>query len=283
MPRYFVEKLHAFLFAVLVFLGVMFGSADAVQAGKAVKSIVFDPASPAVNVAAIYETTPETQKDVVSSIMQSNKFFKDTPGFESFSVLQSEDGARVITLTQWKDADSYEAYAAQPLELCPSPPSAIVGPPSSKSAVRTSTKSSTKKTVATPARTVVFEVDKTQTPEGMLPALRGKYALVQFDEITAKSADDVTELLAAAEDSLADVTKLYPSPRTAVLFKGVDNADVAVLTNWGYAEEFTDVTKLPALEVLPEDVDALASHDDHFYEVVKIISAKPDSKAKEKT
>lgn len=270
MPKSLTNPFYRWLPAVLLFLSMVIGFPDGAQADKPVKPIVFDPASSAVNVAAIYETTPETQKDVVTSIMQSSKpFFKKTPGFESFSVLQSEDGTRVIALTQWKDAASYQAYVAQPIAQY-----------SDYSSYSSYSKSSTKeKATAIPTRTVIFEVDKTQTPEGMLPALRGKDALVQFDQITAKSAEDRTELLTAAENSLLGVTKLYPSPRTAVLFKGVDNADVAVLTNWGYTEEFTDLTKLPVFEVLPDDVAMLADHDEHLYEVVKIISAKPDSKS----
>lgn len=270
MPKSLTNPFYRWLPAVLLFLSMVIGFPDGAQADKPVKPIVFDPASSAVNVAAIYETTPETQKDVVTSIMQSSKpFFKKTPGFESFSVLQSEDGTRVIALTQWKDAASYQAYVAQPIAQY-----------SDYSSYSSYSKSSTKeKVTAIPTRTVIFEVDKTQTPEGMLPALRGKDALVQFDQITAKSAEDRTELLTAAENSLLGVTKLYPSPRTAVLFKGVDNADVAVLTNWGYTEEFTDLTKLPVFEVLPDDVAMPADHDEHLYEVVKIISAKPDSKS----
>jgi heme-degrading monooxygenase HmoA len=270
-----IDKVYQLLLAVLLSLSIVVGFPKVAQADKPVKPIVFDPASSAVNVAAIYETTPETQKDIVTSIMQSSKsFFKKTPGFESFSVLQSEDGTRVIALTQWKDAASYKAYVAQPVEPYPN-----------YSSYSSYSKSSKKeKVTATPVRTLIFEVDKTQTPEGMLPALHGKDALVQFDEFVAKSEEDGPELLSAAENSLLGVTKLYPSPRTAVLFRSIDNTDVAVLTNWGYAEEFTDITKLPVFEVLPDDVDTLANRDEHLYEVVKTISAKPDSKSsKEKS
>lgn len=263
MLKFLKCKINRLFLAGLLFVSILVANPNVAQADKAVKSIVFDPASTIVNVAAIYETTPETQKDVVSSIMKSSKsFFKKVPGFSSFSVLQSEDGTRVVALSQWQDAASYEAYLAQPVEDYSKEYSKFSKPG---------------KPTLEPTRTVMLEVDQTQVATGFAPGLRGKDVLVQFSEITAKSAEDAPKLLDSVEASLPDTTKLYPAPRSAVLFRGLDSPGVVVLANWGIVEEFEDVSKLPALNVLPDSVAPLADHDSHLYEVVKIIAAKPES------
>jgi heme-degrading monooxygenase HmoA len=229
---------------------------------------VFDAAADGVNIATIYETTPDTQKDIVSSVLKSSKsFFKKAPGFNSFSVLQSEDGTRVVALTQWQDAASYEASLTQTTE---------------DYAAKSSKKEKSKdKVAAEPTKTIVFKVEQTLAPPGMVAAIRGKNALVQFSEITANSADDIASLLASAEEQLPNATQMYPAPRSAVLLKSVDSADLAMLASWGYAEEFDDLTLVPTLAVLPDDA-TLAANEDHLYEVVKIIAAKPEkSKAEE--
>jgi heme-degrading monooxygenase HmoA len=263
------QRVNSLVLSFALFLSVLLGLPNVADADKAPKSVVFDPSSKLVNVAAIYETTPTTQKDVVSSVMKSSKsFFKKAPGFSSFSLLKSEDGARVITLTQWQDSESYQAFVAQPAEE------------SSKSSKKG--KADKEDTTVAPNRTVLFEIDKTQAPEGIIPAIRGQAALVQFSEITAKAPDDQSKLLTSAEELLPDTAKMYPPPQSVVLLKGVDSSNMALLANWGYtATEFTDLSKAPTFEPLSEDVAALADNDQHLYEVVKVVSAKSKLKDKE--
>jgi heme-degrading monooxygenase HmoA len=261
------RKLGILLLSAVLGLAVLVGNPMSATADKTPQAVVFDAAG--VNIAAIYETTPDTQKDIVSSVLKSSKsFFKKAPGFNSFSVLQSEDGTRVVALTQWQDAASYEASLAQPTE---------------DYAAKFSKKEKSKdKVAAEPTKTIVFQVEQTLAPPGMAAAIRGKNALVQFSEITANSVDDAVSLLATAEEELPNATQMYPAPRSAVLLKSVDGADLAMLASWGYAEEFDDLTLVPTLAVLPDDATTLATKEDHLYEVVKIISAKPEkSKAEE--
>ena len=120
MVKSLFSRLCQFTLSALLLLAVLTVAPQVAQADKPVTAYAFDPASDSINVAAIYETTAATQKDVVSSLMKSSKsFFKKTPGFGSFSVLQSADGDRVLSLTQWQDAASYNAYLAQPVEERP--------------------------------------------------------------------------------------------------------------------------------------------------------------------
>ncbi len=270
MLKFFTQRVNSLVLSFVLFLIVLLGLPSVADADKTPKSVVFDPSSKLVNVAAIYETTPTTQKDIISSVMKSSKsLFKKTPGFSSLSVLKSEDGARVVTLTQWQDSESYQAFVAQPAEE------------STKSSKKGKADKEDKATVA-PNRTVIFEIDKTQAPEGILPAIRGQAALVQFSEITAKAPDDQSKLLTSVEELLPDAAKMYPAPQSVVLLRGVDSSNVALLANWGYtANEFTDLSKAPTFEPLSEDVASLADNDQHLYEVVKLVSAKSKSKDKE--
>lgn len=264
-----VHKISILLLSVTLLLAVWVCNPMPATADKAVQSVVFDAATDGVNVAAIYETTPDTQEDVVSSVLKSSKsFFKKAPGFGSFSILQSEDGTRVVALTQWQDVASYEASVSQPTE---------------DDAAKYSKKEKAKdKVTVEPSKTIVFKVDQTLAPQGMTAAIRGKNALVQFSEITATSTEDVPTLLTSAKEQLPTATQLYPPPRSAVLLKSVEGAELAMLATWGYAEEFDDLTLIPTLAVLPENATALAESDDHLYEVVKIISAKPEKNKAEK-
>jgi heme-degrading monooxygenase HmoA len=265
------RRLSALGLALVLVFSTLLGYPNLALADKAPKAIAFDPASKMVSIAAIYETTPDTQLDAISSVMKSSKsFYKKAPGFGSFLVLKSEDGLRVVTLSQWKDVASYEAF------LTPADAS------SEKSSKKeTSDDEEEESETIAPNKTVTFEIGKVQAPAGVIPSLRGKAALVQFSEIAAKDAADQATVLAAAEQGLVDITKAYPAPKSVVLLRGVDGAEVAVLSNLGYtADEFTDVSKAPTFKLLSEESAALAQNDQHLYEVVAMISPKSKSDGK---
>jgi heme-degrading monooxygenase HmoA len=258
------RRLGLWVLSWILLMTVWVISPSPARADKAVKAVALDPGSDMVNVVAIYETTPALQKGIASSVLKTSKsFFKKAPGFNSFAVFQSEDGTRVMTLTQWQDAASYEASLIQPVE--------------------DSSKSKKDKTpAAEPTHVAVYTVDQAQAPAGMMPSIRGKHALIQFSEITATSPADLDKILTTAEASLPSAAELYPAPYSAVLLKGVDDPTIALLANWGSADEFEDITALPTLSLLPDDVASLAQSDQHLYETVKIVSAKPEKEKTEK-
>lgn len=115
-------RVSTLVVSFLLFLSVLIGYPNVAQADKpdkAVKPISFDPTSKVVNVAAVYETTPETQKDTISSIVKSvfkskKSFINKAPGFNNYFILKSKDGTRVLALIQWQDSASYQAFVAPP-------------------------------------------------------------------------------------------------------------------------------------------------------------------------
>lgn len=260
------SKLCQLALSALLLLGGLTFAPAAAQADKTPVAYAFDPASESINVVDIYETTAATQKEAALGLMKAGKsFFKKTPGFASFSILQSADGERLLSLTQWQDAASYDAYLATPAEP------------------EKSSKKKDKAEPIAPLRTVVFKVEDTLAAAGAVPAIRGKDALVQFNEITAKDQDDLATLTAAADSLLPSIKQVFPSPRSAVLLKELDGADLALLTNWGSAAEYGDLTSVPMLDSLDADLLSLADSDQHLYQVVKTIAAKPEKSKSSKS
>ncbi len=260
------SRLLAFAVSFVLFLQIWITPTPA-WADKPVQAIKFDPASGVVNIAQIYETTADSQKTVVSGLLKSSKsFFKKTPGFGSFTVLQSADGSRVLALSQWEDAASYEAFLTQPAE-------------DAKSSKKEKSK---EESPVEPIRTLTLQVEDMLAAEGAVAAIRGKDALVQINEITAKSSDDLDQLIASTEGLLPGVKQFFPSPRSAVLLKQVDGADLLLLTNWGSAAEYEDPSSVPSFTPLAEETLALADNDQHLYTVVKTIAPKPEKSGKGK-
>jgi heme-degrading monooxygenase HmoA len=269
MFKYFARQFRTIGLSLMLLLAILICFPGAAQADKAPKAALFDPASTAINVIDVYETTPTTQKDIVSGVMKSSKaFFKKATGFNSFSVLQSNDGLRVVTLSQWQTPESYEAFITPPVE-------------EETKSLKSSKGKKEKESVA-PTRTLIFEIDQAQAPEGMIPGIRGDVTLVEFNEITAKAPEDLEQVLTSAESSLTGVTKVYPAPRSVILFKGVDSPELAIMADWGYSiDEFTDPTKFPTLAMDLDEITPIADTDQRLYQVVKVISAKPEKSKSE--
>lgn len=267
MVKATTSRLWSLTVALVLFVQIWLMPSPA-WADKPVQAVKFDPASESINIAQVYETTADTQKTVISSLLKSSKsFFKKTPGFGSFTVLQSEDGSRVLTLSQWEDEASYAAFLAQPED-------------DSKSYKKE--KSKEKASPVEPSRTLVFQVEDMLAAKGSVAAIRGKDALVQINEITAKSSDNLEQLIAATESLLPSVKQIFPSPRSAALLKQVDGTDLLLLTNWGSAAEYEDPTAVPSFMPLAEESLALADTDQHLYTVVKTIAPKPEKYGKGK-
>lgn len=266
-----------FVISFILFLSVLIGYPNVAQADKSnkvVNPISFDPASKAVNVATVYETTPETQKDTISSIVKSvfkskTSSINKAPGFNNYFILKSEDGSRVLALTQWQDSASYQTFVAPPAQE-----STLTSEEPEKEKY---SKSSKEYAAIAPARTVVFEIAKTQAGEGVIPAIKGKKAMVEFDEFTAKDPADQPKLITFAEELMPRATQMQPVPGSVVLLKGIDNADVALLANWDSSEGFEELApaKTPAFAPPSDELTTLVDTDQHLYEVVKVISAKP--------
>jgi len=266
------------LLGLMLWIGL--GGAIAAYADKAPQVLVFDTEPEAVSVMSVYETTPDTQLDAVSAVLKSSKaFFKGAEGFKGLSVLQSEDGSRVIALTQWTDAASYEAFIAQPVEDYTK---------YQKEYQKDYSKGGKAPVELTPAKTEVFELADMQIPSGMVPVIRGQGALVQLGEVSVAEADDLPEVLTEVEQALPDVSKMYPAPRSVMLLKAVDDSEALLLAYWGYAEEFQDLAQVPAVDVLSglgaialegEDASpATPQVDQHLYKVVNVIAPKPPKK-----
>ncbi|MGG6268380.1 antibiotic biosynthesis monooxygenase [Leptolyngbya sp. AN03gr2] len=260
MCRFLSRKFSTIAVAILLSLSVLVGFPDHAEAVKPLKSIAFDPGVTAVNVATIYETAPTTQKTTMKSLKGANKSLKKAAGFEGAAVLQSDDGTRLIFLSQWKDLESYQTAIATPTE-------------SSKE---------TKTTALSPTRTVVFELGKTQTArEGMIPAVKGKEAVVEFSEFKLKTPDDQEKVVANAEKLIPAALLKQPTPQSVVLMSSTDNTDVALMANWNCTADFAEGETPAGFDALDAEVASLVDVEQHLYNVVSILPAEEKKPKKE--
>ena len=252
MCRLFNRRLSGLILSILLSALVAFPSAA--EAAKVIKAIAFDPGATAVNIAAIYETTPTTQKTTLKSLKKA-KAFRKAPGFNNAAVLQSEDGTRVISLSQWKDLESYQAFTTAP-------------------ATETSTIAA--------SRTIVFEIGKAQTArEGLIPAVKGKEAVVEFSEFKLKSVDDRDKVMANAEKLIPATLLKQPAPQSVILFHSTDNTDVALLANWNCTADFAEGEKPAEIDALDAEVAGLVDVEQRLYNVVGISPAEVKKPSKE--
>ncbi|MBD2152032.1 hypothetical protein H6F44_18170 [Pseudanabaena sp. FACHB-1277] len=244
---------------------ILLNFAMPVQAGKFMSSLAFESTDDIVEVAAIYESSYATQKTLVKSLKVSNKPMKKALGFKGFALLQSQNGNKVIALSQWQDLDSYEAYM-----------------PSASGAK--SKNSETASAIPAPTQTLIYEIVSAQTAiAGAKPALRGKEAVVRWTHLTPKNiAINTATNIADSEmrSSLLDqVSEIVPSllasqpiPQSVILLKGIDSDDITIMSNWNCSAMFEDVGKPEAI-TLDEDLIALADSDDTIYDVITLIPA----------
>lgn len=238
------------IFACWLFLGILFTFSSPAKAGGN-KALEFDAASGTVEVAAIYETSFTTQKSVGKSLKVSSKLMKKAPGFKGFSMLQSQDGTQIIVFSQWQDLASYQAF----------------DPNSTTTSISPSTPPA-------PTSSLIFEVVSVQTGiKGATPALRGKEAVVQFSQFTAKNPDERSQILTQIQEMIPHLIAKQPIPQSILLLKGVENQQIALLTNWNCSALFPDVGEPVAIEP-STDLVALANNEQHLYNVINIIPAE---------
>ncbi len=268
MYRRFEHRFSVLVLSLLLSLSVFVGFPTSAAAAKVAKAIAFDPGATVVNVATIYETTPTTQKTTIKSL-KKGKAFKKAAGYSSSALLQSEDGTRVISISQWKDLDSYQAFIA---------------PPTSAEA----TKETEKKEPVTiaPLRTVIYQVGKAQTArEGLLPAVKGKEAVVEFSEFKLKNPADQAKVVANAEKLIPATLLKQPAPQSVIMLNSPDSTEVALLANWNCTADFAEGEKPAEFDALDTEVAGLVDVEQHLYNVVSILPAevKKPSKTSEES
>lgn len=256
MLKRVIHSSSLLIVACLLLLSLSLLSSPAAQAGKAMKAMTFDGGSGAIEIATVYETSYSAQKTVLKSLKTSAKAMKKALGFKGSAMLRSQDGKQIIAFSQWQDVASYEAA---------SPPSA--------SASSKLTTASPAMVPPEPSRILKYEVAAVQTSiPGATPALRGKEAVVQLTQFTAKSPEARSQVRTKVEQLLPDLLQKQPIPQSVVLLTNVDSGDVALLTNWNCSAMFEDVGKPTAIE-LSNDFIALADSTQQLFNVTTILPA----------
>ncbi len=225
---------------------------------KTPTSFAVNSASSTVMVAAVYETGYSTQKTVVKGLKAEKATLKKALGFGGMSVLQSEDGLRVVVLSQWQDTASFENYRTS----IPSAASTTLKPPS-------------------PARVTLFKVIKTQTYRtGANPTLRGKEAIVEFSEFSMSDPANTPDIQTDLETMMDQVFQQQPPPQAVVMLQSADPQEFALLANWNCTADFEETGKPLGFESNPSALPSLAQSDQRFYSVVRILPANVPKQSK---
>ncbi|OKH30767.1 hypothetical protein NIES2119_30220 [[Phormidium ambiguum] IAM M-71] len=252
MLKQAIDRAKILIITCLLMLGFSLTFPSSAQAGTG-KALEFATASSSVEVATIYETSFTTQKSVGKSLKVGSKLMKKAPGFQGFSMWQSQDGTQLVVFSQWQDLASYQAYAPN------------------LTAVSSKT---TAATPPTPTSTLIFEVVSVQPGiKGATPALRGKEAVVQLTQFIAKNSEDRSQILTQVTNMIPELLEKQPIPQSVMLLKGVETEQVALLTNWNCSALFADVGEPVAIEP-SSDLVALADNEHHLYNVVTIVPAE---------
>lgn len=303
MLEFFTRRYSLLILSGFIMLAMLLGYPQTAAADKKpLQPVIFDP--PEINVAAIYETTAESQQDAMSAISKSSRtLYKKNPGFDGFVVLKSQDGDRVIVLSQWKDLASYQAYAEQPpvedykSKYADAYKSKYTPPADYKSKFaesykskfappvedykakyadsKSSRKSKGKETAATlePSKTIIFEQEKTE-PSSLVAAIRQE-SLVQLSQYTIKDPESESEVLDFVEKLSLTADDMVPSPRSVVLLRSDDDAEVALLASWSCSADLEGVETPPSFAELPEALMEAADNEQHLYGVLRIIPPPP--------
>ncbi|MDX2240875.1 MAG: hypothetical protein NW224_09345 [Leptolyngbyaceae cyanobacterium bins.302] len=266
MLKRVIHQSNSLMFACLLLLSLWFLSPAAVQAGKAMKAMVFDGSSGTIEIATVYETSYSAQKMLVKSLKTKTKAMKKAAGFKGSSMLQSQDGKQVIAFSQWQDVASYQTATAA----------------SGASASSKSTTASTPLVPPEPTRVLKYEIATVQTSiSGATPALRGKEAVVQLAQFTAKDPVTRSQIRTKVKQLLPQLLQKQPIPQSIVLLTDVETGDVALMTNWNCSALFEDVGKPSAIE-LSDDLLALVDSTQQLFNVTSILPAtevKPDKES----
>ncbi|QQE63484.1 hypothetical protein GFS31_01490 [Leptolyngbya sp. BL0902] len=233
------------VFGLLLAVTILVGWGSPSWADKVSPSLRFeDPALSAV--LSIYETTPDNQADTAKALLKTSRaFYKPVAGFERFALFQSTNGTRMATLTLWQDMASYEAFQASLVAAeaedytkyyekfvkeRPGGGASLLDPPD-------------------PLFTATLALGQTLAPPSLRPIILGENALVQLIHVDASSTDQQPLLATLAQDTLATLPNRYPAPRSALVFQGLEVPCLVLFANWGYAEEFGDVSQIPAISM----------------------------------
>jgi hypothetical protein len=273
-----VKGLRRFLRTCLLGLLPLLLLSSPAWADKVAEPVVFDAGSGAIAVVSLYETDPATQADAVKSFYKLTKsFYKTIPGFYGLALFSSVDGSRVVELSQWVDTPSYEVFQASLTSGEDDYSKYYEKYSESKSSKG---KSNDNVGLGEPFLTASFAIDQAVSPLGMVSVISGGAALVQIAEFSADSSDQQADLIAAAQAAFADLPQLYPAPRTAVLLKGIDTTDIALLANWGSIAEFSDLDQVPQIALTSATPDLDFTVDSHLYQTVKVITPKVEKYGK---
>jgi quinol monooxygenase YgiN len=75
---------------------------------------IIEPNAPLTTLINVFETTPDTQQQVVELLIAATEQISKMPGFRSANFHCSTDGQRVVNYAQWTNAESMRSMLEDP-------------------------------------------------------------------------------------------------------------------------------------------------------------------------
>jgi heme-degrading monooxygenase HmoA len=236
-----IRKLKTLILVAVLTLSFLSVLPGAVQAAIAV---ALDTTNQVINAATIYTTSPNTQDQVLSDVLASEQtILPKASGFLNSSVLKGQDGTKVVTLNQWKDLSSFQAYEAKQ-----TPDTTI--------------------SAANP-RTFVFEIKQTETRSNT-PAI-AEHGAIMFSEFKMKDPDKQSELEEIVSQMMPGVMQMIPGLQWAAMAPSTDKTTISLIAQWNSREDFESLGKNPGFDKETNYWQAYADNEHDLFDVVKII------------
>lgn len=205
--------------------------------------VALDTTSKIVNVASVYETNPKTQAKVLLEVLESEQArLPKASGFLDASVLKGQDGTKVVTLSQWLDLPSFQAYQKELAEEISS---------------------------STKPRTFVFEVKKVET-KSTTPTINENESIM-YSEFKMKDLDKQSELADIVGQMMPGVMQMESGLQWAAMGPSTDKSTIALIAEWDSRQDFESLGKNPGFDKDTAYWQNYADNEHDIFDVVKTI------------
>lgn len=240
MVRLIIRKFHISIVIVGLTIGLLVLMPKAARAST---SIALDTANDLVKVATVYKTQPNTQTEVLSKVLEfEESTLPQTPGFTNSSILKGQEGTEVVTLTQWQDLPSFEAYSQE---------------------------YSNNEFYNDKPQTFVFEVQKTET-RGLKPAIAESGAIM-FSQFKMKDPKKQSELAGIIEQVMPTAFATVPGLQWAAMSPSTDRSTIAMIAQWNSRKDFESLGQNAGFDEETNYWQTYADNEHDIFDVVKII------------
>ena len=229
--------------AVILFVfSVLIGIPGLAQADA---TISLDESNTVVTFVTVYPTPPQNQSPVLANVAKSEESaFSNNSAFQGSAILKAQDGAQIVTLSQWKEEDV--------------------------STVQTYTEIYDLNTLAdqTP-QTFACQVNHTEARTTSPEFQEGD--VIMFSQFKMKPEKDQSELATIISQMMPGVLQMMPGLEWAAMCPSTNESTIALLARWGSREDFESLGQKAGFDAETNYWQDYANNEHGLYDVAQII------------